>query len=120
MLEEGLLSDAECHIRCFAHVLNLAAEAAIAPIKSKIERLRKVVKFLRRSDQYLQKFEAECKTNGVPYNKPQIDCETRWNSMYDMLQLAIRYKEQLMSITNRIIREKATYEDKGRFSRDVC
>jgi hypothetical protein len=46
LLIKGILKDAECHIRCFAHFLNLAVKDALVEVPS-ISNLRNVVKAIR-------------------------------------------------------------------------
>jgi hypothetical protein len=75
--------------RCFAHVLNLAAQAALGIIRPEIDELREFIKEIRNSG---TKSEVFLKFS----NKVLIlDCRTRWNSTFEMLVRVIELKDEI-------------------------
>ena len=81
------------HIRCFAHVLNLGAQAALSVLAEDLEMLRNLIKKIRSTPLSEEKF----KTFQVGSTlKPILDVATRWNSTADMLERALILKEALI------------------------
>ncbi|KAK9691505.1 hypothetical protein RND81_09G201200 [Saponaria officinalis] len=69
------------HLRCCAHILNLIVQDGLTVIGESIERVRKTT------------FEKSAKTYAKNCSKKLVlDCKTRWNSTYEMLKVAIMYK----------------------------
>ncbi|GES74848.1 zinc finger BED domain-containing protein RICESLEEPER 2-like [Rhizophagus clarus] len=86
------------HVRCLAHVINLAAQQTLTTLKtiendetsneevgSLIRKLRTFVKKIKALPQQENKFKTQCKTANVPNLNVMLDVRTRWNSTYDML-----------------------------------
>jgi hypothetical protein len=111
LIAKGYLPHGEAHQRCFAHVLNLAAEEALKEIKSPLEKLRKVIKTIRSSPQRLTKFKEICDVTGVKYVKPVLDVATRWNSAHELLQVALRLKEPIRKYCAEVLCEFSEYND---------
>ena len=63
LIREGYLKNAENHIRCFAHVLNLAAQDPLKMIEKIIFQIRSHIEFIRKSSVSLEDFELICKVN---------------------------------------------------------
>jgi hypothetical protein len=47
---------------------------------------------IRTSTQRLEALEGACHVCAIPMLKPILDCSTRWNSTYDMLENSIKLK----------------------------
>ncbi|GES84603.1 zinc finger BED domain-containing protein RICESLEEPER 2-like [Rhizophagus clarus] len=81
------------HVRCLAHVINLAAQQALTILKAvendetSDEELRILVKKIKASLQQKNKFKAQCKAANVLNLNVMLDVHTRWNSTYDILPL---------------------------------
>lgn len=81
------------HVRCNAHILNLTVHDGLEVIGSGIERIRNCVVFWSSTQNRLQKFEDKARSSKVDCSKKlSLDCKTRWNSTYLMLQSALPYK----------------------------
>ncbi|KAI1289253.1 putative AC9 transposase [Halotydeus destructor] len=79
------------HIRCLSHVFDLVVRDTMTGLNDDISAVRTLMNFLwhPKQDQLLS--ETARRLNEV-YVKPLVDVETRWNSIYDMLQRALKLK----------------------------
>lgn len=112
----------DCHFVCFAHVINLAAQEFMNIIKvsaednaivdvdsesedsdedvnnsenmleSPVNKIRCLLKKIKYSEQLQIKFSNCCNTASLIPTRPIIDIRTRWNSTFDMLNWAMKYK----------------------------
>ncbi|GBC32317.2 zinc finger BED domain-containing protein RICESLEEPER 2-like [Rhizophagus irregularis DAOM 181602=DAOM 197198] len=78
--------------RCFAHVVNLAVQAALKELKPEIDKIRNLIVKSRSLSQRRKKFSEISKLNGVDDLLPILDVPTRWNSTYDMVKRALDLK----------------------------
>ena len=86
-----LLHGKVLHMRCCAHILNLIVKEGLEIIESAIERIRDSIIFWIASPARVEKFEeAACQLHIS--KKLFLDCKTRWNSTYLMLESAIIYR----------------------------
>lgn len=80
------------HIRCFAHVVNLGAQAALAVILYDLSELRRLIKNIRSSPQSTERFNAFLKFCSLSILKALLDTPTRWNSTVVMIERALELK----------------------------
>jgi hypothetical protein len=104
------------HVRCVAHVVNLAAQALLRELKAEdstaasnpdcgaatqtgsepcIAKLRRVVRCIRSSPQRSQSFKDLLKDYKSPEHGAILDSPTRWNSTYAMIQRACELRGPL-------------------------
>ncbi|KAL0292865.1 UNVERIFIED_CONTAM: putative AC9 transposase [Sesamum calycinum] len=82
------------HMRCCAHILNLIVNDGLDIIDNSIERIRDSVIYWTVSPSRVEKFEETARQVRVNCTKKLcLDCKTRWNSTYLMLETAIIYKD---------------------------
>lgn len=89
-----LLDGALLHVRCSAHILNLVVQDGLDIIASGIKKLRDCVSFWAATPKRVQTFEDKARILKIDCSKKLVlDCKTRWNSTYVMLQIALPYKD---------------------------
>ena len=81
------------HVRCFAHVLNLAAQHALkVPAVARLTgRVRRISMFFHRSTTAADALKRNQRMLALPHHKLITDVAVRWNSAYEMLA---RFLEQ--------------------------
>ncbi|CAB4443314.1 unnamed protein product [Rhizophagus irregularis] len=100
------------HVRCLAHVMNLAAQQALSTLKATednepsnensglIYKLRTLIKKIKASPQQQEKFQAQCRVANISKLNVILDVCTRWNLTYDMLVRARILKEPINTLSN--------------------
>ncbi|XP_026396632.1 zinc finger BED domain-containing protein RICESLEEPER 2-like [Papaver somniferum] len=90
------------HMRCCAHILALIVKQGLEGIKGAIELIRNSVSYWKATPKRVEKFEeAARQLNIACTNKLVLDCETRWNSTYMMLNIAIKYQRVFTRLKQR-------------------
>jgi hypothetical protein len=89
-----LLKGKWLHMRCCAHILNLIVKDGLQVIGSAIESIRVSVAYWVATPKRYEKFEKTALDENVELNKKlHLDCKTRWNSTYIMLNIVIPYRK---------------------------
>ncbi|KAG6518550.1 hypothetical protein ZIOFF_022029 [Zingiber officinale] len=89
LISEGKLF----HMRCCAHILNLVVRDGLELISDSIETIRYSVAFWTATPKRDEKFIEIARQLKVPSTKKlELDCKTRWNSIYLMLNIALEYE----------------------------
>lgn len=84
------------HLRCAAHVLNIMVQAGLQVIPNAIKRIRDIIKVATSTPSRLQTFNSVVQTLGLRGKSGLVlDVPHRWNSTYDMLYEALKYKAAL-------------------------
>ncbi|CAI5476709.1 unnamed protein product [Closterium sp. Yama58-4] len=85
--------------RCFAHVINLAVQKALAveTVKVPLQRIRKTAKFVGLSSKRMARFRKEMRDSFPTMREVKLvlDCETRWGSTFAMVARALRLRRPL-------------------------
>ncbi|XP_061355000.1 zinc finger BED domain-containing protein RICESLEEPER 2-like [Gastrolobium bilobum] len=89
------------HVCCCAHLLNLLVQHGLTQIKDIIDNVRESVKYVNHSDSRLKTFSDIVKQMGIKERKLVIDYPTRWNSSYEMLNIASRFKDVFLEYKER-------------------
>uniref|UniRef100_A0A5B6YZU5 BED-type domain-containing protein n=2 Tax=Davidia involucrata TaxID=16924 RepID=A0A5B6YZU5_DAVIN len=94
-----LLEGRVLHMRCCAHFLNLIVKDGLEVIGDGIERIRDSILFWTATPDRIENFEEAVQQLKISYTKKLcLDCKTRWESTYDMLQTAIMYKDVFLQL----------------------
>lgn len=96
LLDSEDLDSPECHIRCFGHVLNLAAGVVLKEVSDKLTILREAIKKIKWSAILVDRLEKLCLEEKIHYKALILDVATRWNSSVDMLGRSIHLKPALL------------------------
>jgi hypothetical protein len=88
------------HIRCMAHVMNLAVQDAVQTIGAIVVPLRDLVKTIKNSHQYRLDLEQACVKLGMKPLGVLLDVATRWNSTFTMIERAICLREALNKVVD--------------------
>ncbi|XP_020978096.1 zinc finger BED domain-containing protein RICESLEEPER 1-like [Arachis ipaensis] len=80
------------YIRCCAHILNLLVQDGLGKIKGIIQKVCESVKYVNFNDSRFKTFLEIAENKRLKEKKFIIDCPTRWNSTYNMLSVALKFK----------------------------
>jgi len=110
------------HMRCCAHVLNLIVQDGLSVLGDGIERIRDSVAFWTASPKRDQKFEEATRQLGISSTKKlALDCKTRWNSTYLMINVAIIYKDVFRRLKQRESQYKSLPTERDwEFAKEIC
>ena len=99
-LNDNLLCGGEFfHVRCAAHILNLIVQDGLKVIGDSLQKVRESVKYVLGSETCEQLFQKCVDDAGVVESGWLIlDVSTRWNSIYYMLERAIKYRQSLVKL----------------------
>ncbi|KAL8471939.1 hypothetical protein ACS0TY_029252 [Phlomoides rotata] len=117
-----LLGGKLIHMRCCAHILNLIVEDGLDVIQGAIDNIRDSVAYWSGTQKRWDKFEEAARQVRVTITKKLVlDCKTRWNSTFFMLQTALDYK----NIFARLKFREAKYtccpsEDEWKMTNEIC
>ncbi|KAK9676112.1 hypothetical protein RND81_11G055100 [Saponaria officinalis] len=81
------------HVRCCAHILNIMVQHGLKQVKTIIINVHDSVDYINQSEQRLQKFSELVQQFNLKERRLVLECKTRWNSTYDMLACAIKFKK---------------------------
>ncbi|GKD41106.1 zinc finger BED domain-containing protein RICESLEEPER 2-like protein [Tanacetum coccineum] len=89
-----LLKGKWMHIRCAAHVINLIVQDGMKKVDNSIKGIRCAVKCIKKSGTRIKKFTKCAQSARCDITKSLIlDCPTRWNSTYAMLEASHVYED---------------------------
>jgi hypothetical protein len=89
-----LLKGKWMHIRCAAHITNLIVQDGMRKVNNSIEGIRCAVKWIKKSGSRIEKFAKCAQSARCDSTKSLVlDCPSRWNSTYTMLEVAHVYED---------------------------
>ncbi|CAN1777141.1 Zinc finger BED domain-containing protein RICESLEEPER 2 [Linum perenne] len=81
------------HVWCVAHTVNLVVNDGLNEIGMSVKRVREAVRWVRSSRSREAKFHAQVTAQNVQSKRMvSLDCQTRWNSTFLMLDTALVYE----------------------------
>ncbi|CAL9239374.1 unnamed protein product, partial [Arabidopsis halleri] len=87
------------HIRCSAHILNLIVKVALELAKDVLHNIRESVRYVKASPQRKEAFAACVERVGIKNGAGlSLDIPTRWNSTYEMLARALKFRKAFVSM----------------------
>ncbi|XP_028794972.1 zinc finger BED domain-containing protein RICESLEEPER 2-like [Neltuma alba] len=103
----GLVCNGEfLHLRCCAHILNLIVSDGVKEMHRCIEAIRNAIKYVRSSPARFRKFKDLVEKMKIDSKSLlSMDCLTRWDSTYMMLENAIKFS----SVFERMAKEDRDY-----------
>ncbi|XP_074297078.1 zinc finger BED domain-containing protein RICESLEEPER 2-like [Silene latifolia] len=81
------------HVRCCAHILNIMVQHGLKEVKTIISNVHESVDYINQSDLRLKKFTELVQQFNLKERRLVLECKTRWNSTYEMLACAIKFKK---------------------------
>ncbi|PTQ45089.1 hypothetical protein MARPO_0016s0138 [Marchantia polymorpha] len=91
-------------LRCIAHVLQLAVQHGLKScpmMDNAIGRFRELMKKIVDSPKLLESLASICSSLKIAQRTPELDCETRWNSTWAMLNSVLMLKKPLEELLHR-------------------
>ncbi|XP_054813399.1 zinc finger BED domain-containing protein RICESLEEPER 2-like [Prosopis cineraria] len=81
-------------LRCSAHILNLVVNDGLKELKDSFESIRNAIRYVRSSPAHLQRFKDVYELEMLDTkNIVCLDVSTRWNSIYLMLNVALKFQK---------------------------
>ncbi|CAN6579011.1 unnamed protein product [Malus baccata var. baccata] len=117
-----LLGGGFFHMRCCAHILNLIVKDGLEVIGGGIEKIRESVVYWTTTPKREEKFEEAARQLKLPGTKKMVlDCKTRWNSTFLMIQSALIYKDVFPRLKQRESQYKCLPDDRDwEMAREIC
>lgn len=110
------------HMRCCAHILNLVVRDGLDLIHDCIEKIRSSVSFWTATPKRDEKFVEAARQLKVPSTKKlALDCKTRWNSTFLMLNTSLIYKDVFPRLKQReALYKRVPTEEEWSKVRNIC
>ncbi|XP_017246678.2 zinc finger BED domain-containing protein RICESLEEPER 2-like [Daucus carota subsp. sativus] len=91
--DTSVLNGEHLHLRCVDHILNLIVKDGLSIFDGSISKVRSAVKYVRQSPAREMMFMECAKYERIETKRSLIlDVDTRWNSTYQMLDVAEKYE----------------------------
>ena len=95
-----ILNGAFFHVRCACHIINLCVKDGLAMGELFLQPIRDLIHQIRNSAVKTQEMRQLCILHNKKYKKFKMECDTRWNSTYDMLQGVLPFQNILIEFAN--------------------
>ncbi|KAL2940373.1 putative AC transposase [Bienertia sinuspersici] len=88
------------HVRCCAHILNLCVQDGLDELRTLLEPIRNVIRWIRAARSAKRIFKQKCEEYGLRKKVIALNNPTQWNSTYKLLHDAIAYRDVLTDMYN--------------------
>ncbi|KAL2892719.1 putative AC transposase, partial [Bienertia sinuspersici] len=95
-----VLNGSLMHVRCCAHILNLCVQDGLDELRTLLEPIRNIIRWIRAARFAKRIFKQKCEEYGLRKKVIALDTPTRWNSTYKLLHDAIAYRDVLTDMCN--------------------
>lgn len=121
-IDAMLLAGKLIHMRCCAHILNLIVKEGLEVMGGAVEKVRDSVSYWSGTPKRWEKFEETARQLRIPIGKKlMLDCKTRWNSTFLMLQTALDYKNVFFRLKHRDPKYKCVpSEEDWSLTKEIC
>ncbi|XP_024013940.1 zinc finger BED domain-containing protein RICESLEEPER 2-like [Eutrema salsugineum] len=98
----GLLCEGKyLHVRCCAHILNLIVKESLELAKDLLHDIRESVRYVKSSQQRIESFASCVERENIKGGAGlSLDIQTRWNSTYEMLVRALKFRKEFESLAS--------------------
>ncbi|CAM8918367.1 unnamed protein product [Rhodiola kirilowii] len=80
------------HVRCTCHILNLIVQDGLSVLSPSIEKITTIVRSMNSSIKRHELWVSSCAELGLSKRNIDNDVPHRWNSTYELLNIAVKYK----------------------------
>ncbi|KAL9661670.1 hypothetical protein QQ045_026496 [Rhodiola kirilowii] len=80
------------HVRCTCHILNLIVQDGLSVLSPSIEKIITIVRSMNFSIKRHELWVSSCAELGLSKHNIDNDVPHRWNSTYELLNIAVKYK----------------------------
>ena len=90
------------HVRCAAHILNLVVSDGVKLFENSCDKIDNACFYIfyMNSSGRINQFKELCNAFKLPFRKVPKHVKTRWNSFYDMLEVAYAYRQPITTLFN--------------------
>lgn len=92
----------DMHVRCIAHVVNLAVKDCLNDVHQEINSVRSLLSAIRCSVKRRDAYEHAERQLGLTVSLPSLDVPTRWSSTFNMIKNAYKARSILNTITSKV------------------
>ncbi|KAL2921293.1 Zinc finger BED domain-containing protein RICESLEEPER 2 [Bienertia sinuspersici] len=109
------------HMRCCAHILNIMVQHDLKQVKTIVQDVHNTIDYLNGSDIRFKKFGELVQQFNLKERRLVLESKTRWNSTYDMIVCALKFKEVFprLALEDRDYAFCPTFEDWGKLEKLV-
>ena len=120
-LLKSILTNSFIHYRCIAHILNLIVVAGLKIVKEHIKKLRKLIKIIQKSTKMLEELENFANLDKKQFLRPIMDCKTRWNSTFKMINRVCVLKDnvEMLLVKHSNLKDTFPSEDEWELFKDL-